>query len=206
VDKLVARGIKVIRQENKGVAAARNVGILASQGEYLFPLDADDHLRSGWIERGIGMLDSDPQVGVVYGDAECFGIRTGRWHVGPFDPDRLLHANYIHCSALYRRSVWEQNDGYDGTMPVQGAEDWDFCLGALENGWQFAYVPKILFEYRRLNGSGLAEQLEEFLATKHGLLYRHAWLSLLSEGQSARAVSRRLVALLASRVKRKFLK
>lgn len=214
VDKLVAQGIKVIRQENKGVAAARNVGILASRGEYLFPLDADDRLRSGWIDRGIGILDSDPQVGVVYGDAECFGIRTGRWHVGPFDPDRLLHTNYIHCSALYRRSVWEQNDGYDGTMPVQGAEDWDFWLGALENGWQFAYVPEILFDYRiaeqsmltRLYGSGLIEQLEEFLATKHGLLYRHAWLSLLSEGQSARAVSRRLVALLASRVKRKFRK
>jgi glycosyltransferase involved in cell wall biosynthesis len=214
MDTLCKEGIKVIRQGNKGLAAARNVGILASQGEYLFPLDADDRLRSGWIDRGIGILDSDPQVGVVYGDAECFGIRTGRWHVGPFDPDRLLHANYIHCSALYRRSVWEQNDGYDGTMPVQGAEDWDFWLGAWENGWQFAYVPEVLFDYRiaaqsmitRLYGSGLTEQLEEFLATKHGLLYRHAWLSLLSERQSARVVSRRLIALLVSRVKRKFRK
>src|ERR1019366_6284284 len=53
VDKLVAQGIKVIRQENKGVAAARNAGILASQGEFIFPLDADDRLRPGWIDRGI---------------------------------------------------------------------------------------------------------------------------------------------------------
>jgi len=211
VDKLVAQGIKVIWQENKGVAAARKVGILASQGENLFPLDADDRLRSGWIDPGSGILDSDPQVDVVYEDAECFGIRTGRWHLSPFDPDRLLHANYIRCSALYRRSVCEQNDGYDGTMPVQGTEYSDFWLGTLENGWQFTYVPEILFDYRiaaqsmltRLYGSGLTEQVEAFLATKHGLLYRHAWLSLLSEGQSARAVSRRLVALFASRVERK---
>ncbi len=76
MDTLCAHGTKVIRQENKGLAAARNVGILASQGEYLFPLDADDRLRSGWIDRGIGILDSDPQVGVVYGDAQCFGTRT----------------------------------------------------------------------------------------------------------------------------------
>ena len=34
--------------------------------------------------------------------------------------------------------------GYDGSMPVQGLEDWDFWLGALEHGWQFAYVPEIL--------------------------------------------------------------
>src|ERR1700724_1613941 len=98
IDKLSAEGIKVIRQENKGLGAARNAGVLASQGEYLFPLDADDRLRSGWIERGIEILDSNPQVGVVYGDAQCFGTRTDRWHVGPFDPERLLFSNFIHAS------------------------------------------------------------------------------------------------------------
>ena len=90
MDGLSARGIKVIRQENKGLAGARNAGVLASQGEYIFPLDADDRLRAGWVNRGISILGSDPKVGVVYGDAECFGIRTGRWQVGPFDADRLM--------------------------------------------------------------------------------------------------------------------
>ena len=145
MDALPAQGIKVIRQENKGLAAARNAGIAISRGEYILPLDADDRLRSGWIDRGIRILDSNPQVGVVYGDAQCFGTRNDRWTIGPFDPDRLLQWNYIHASALYRRSVWEQNRGYDGTMPVQGYEDWDFWLGALEHGWEFAYVPRGVF-------------------------------------------------------------
>src|ERR1700674_1243298 len=114
MDTLCAQGIKVVRQDNKGLGAARNAGVLASQGEYLFPLDADDRMRSGWIDRGIGILDADPQVGVVYGDAQCFGARTDRWQVGPFDSDRLLYWNFIHASALYCRSVWEQNNGYDG--------------------------------------------------------------------------------------------
>jgi glycosyltransferase involved in cell wall biosynthesis len=69
MDKLVAQGIKVVQQGNKGLAAARNAGILAAQGEYIFPLDADDRLRPGWIDRGIRILDSNPQVGVIYGDA-----------------------------------------------------------------------------------------------------------------------------------------
>ena len=214
VGRLEAQGVKVIQQENKGLAAARNAGILITQGEYILPLDADNRLRSGYIEHGIRILNADPQIGVVYGDAKYIGMRTGRWNVGLFDRDRLLQTNYIDACAIYRRSIWEQNDGYDGTMPIQGAEDWDFWLSTLEHGWRFAYVPEILFDYRiaeqsmitRLHGSGLVEQLEEFLATKHGLLYRHAWLSLLSERQSARLVSRQLVNLLATRVKGKLRK
>src|ERR1700722_17294861 len=149
MDRLSAEGIKVIRQENKGLGAARNAGVLASQGEYLFPLDADDRLRSGWIETAIGILDSQPQVGIVYGDTQCFGTETHRWVVGPFDSERLLNWNFIHCSALYRRSIWEQNGGYDGGMAVQGLEDWDFWLSALERGWRFEYLPEVFFDYRR---------------------------------------------------------
>src|ERR1700674_691265 len=56
MDELCTQGIKVVRQENKGLAAARNAAILASTGEYIFPLDADDRLRSGWIDHGIRIL------------------------------------------------------------------------------------------------------------------------------------------------------
>src|SRR5579864_5975127 len=190
MDKLVAQGIKVIRQANKGLAAARNTGIMASQGEYIFALDADDRLRAGWMDRGIRILDSDPKVGVVYGDTECFGIRVGRWHVGQFDAVKLLRWNYIHASALYRRPIWEQNRGYDGTMPVQGYEDWDFWLGALEHGWQFAYVPEVFFDYRQARRSmitrtkGFESQVDAFIATKHSLLHRQVCVQIANQHES----------------------
>jgi glycosyltransferase involved in cell wall biosynthesis len=212
MDTLSAHGVKVIRQENKGLAAARNAAILASHADYIFPLDADDRLRSGWIDRGIGILDSDPQVGVVYGDAQCFGTRTDRWQVGPLDPNELLKWNFIHASALFRRSVWEQNAGYDGTMPVQGLEDWDFWLGALEHGWKFAYVPEVFFDYRQaeqsmiIRAKGFEPQVEAFVARKHGPLYRQAWLGLEQEHRSVKATSRNLGRLLKSRFQQKFLK
>jgi glycosyltransferase involved in cell wall biosynthesis len=219
MDALIAQGIHVVRQENKGLAAARNAGILNSQGEYILPLDADNRLRAGYIEHGIKTLDSNPHVGIVYGDGEYFGIRTGRWDVGPFNRHRLLQWNYIDSCAVYRRSVWEQNNGYDGTMPVQGLEDWDFWLGALERGWQFAYVPEVLFDYRIAKESmitrthGFEKQVEEFIARKHGHLYRQAWL--LSEGdrlqlanqqESLKWTFRNLRRLLKSRFKQKFRK
>jgi glycosyltransferase involved in cell wall biosynthesis len=217
MDALSAQGIIVIRQVNKGLAAARNAAVLASRGDYIFPLDADDRVRAGWIDRGIGILDSDPRVGVVYGDAQNFGTRTDRWHVGLFDTYRLLYWNFIHASALYRRSVWEQNSGYDGTMPVQGLEDWDFWLGALEHGWGFAYVPEVFFDYRRAEQSmitrtaGFEDRVAEYIARKHPLLHRRAWLSLLSEWQSlvreresVRWTFHNLRKLLGSRLKERF--
>jgi glycosyltransferase involved in cell wall biosynthesis len=218
IDGFSAQGIKVVRQENKGLAAARNAGILVSRGEYILPLDADNRLRLGYVEHGIRVLDANPHIGVVYGDAEYIGMRTGRWHVGSFERDRLLRWNYIDACALYRRSIWEQNYGYDGTMPIQGLEDWDFWLNALGHGWQFAYVPEVLFDYRVAKESmitrtaGFERQVEEFVARKHGLLYRQAWLlsevnrlQLANQQESLKWTFRNLSRLLKSRLKQKSL-
>lgn len=209
MDSLCTQGIHVMRQENRGLAAARNAGIAASKGEYIFPLDADNRLRSAWIPRGIAILESDPQIGVVYGDAQYFGTCAERWCVGSFNRDRLLHWNFIDASALYRRAVWEQNGGYDGTMPVQGLEDWDFWLGALEHGWRFAYLPEVCFEYRRAEQSmitrtvGFEEQVREFVTRKHCMLYRQVWSSLANERESVKGTIRNLTRLLKKRVKRR---
>jgi glycosyltransferase involved in cell wall biosynthesis len=224
MDALSASGINVLRQENKGLAAARNAGISISEGKYILPLDADNHLRPGYIEHGIRILDRNPQVGVVYGDAEYIGMRAGPWHVGPFDRNRILQWNYIDACAVYRRPIWEQNRGYDGSMPVQGLEDWDFWLGALEHGWQFEYVPEILFSYRVTNDSmitrtsGFEAPVATFIARKHSLLHRDVLLQLerdhqslkatvqdlQRERESVRATLRNLRRLLKSRLQQKF--
>jgi glycosyltransferase involved in cell wall biosynthesis len=222
IDALISRGIKVVRQENGGPGPARNAGILVSQGKYILPLDADNRLRSDYIEHGIRVLAGNPQVGVVYGDAECFGVRAGQWHMGAFDRDKLLQQNYIDACAIYRRTVWEQNSGYDSARIVQGFEDWDFWLGAMQHGWQFIYVPEILFDYRIAEESMITrakpfeKQIEEFVAKKHGPLYRRAWLQLagqresllqeINRQESLRWTFRNLVRLLKSRFKRKFQK
>lgn len=211
MDALVARGIRVIRQENKGAATARNAGVLVSSGEYVLPLDADNRVRSSYLDYGIRILDANSQVGVVYGDAEYFGTRTGRWHIGPFDRDRLLQWNYIDTCAIYRRTVWEQNGGYDASLPVWMLEDWDFWLTTLERGWQFAYVPEVLFDYRVavesrvIRARGFEKQIEEFVAVKHGPLFRRAWLEAANPHKSLRWAFRNLCGLLEARARQKLL-
>lgn len=201
VDVIEATGVHVIRQDNQGPAAARNVGIIASSGRYILPLDADDRLRPNFIERGVEILDANPKIGVIYGDAERIagnGMDSRRplgfWGVGPFDRSALLYRNYIPVCALYRRIVWEQNGGYDRNVPFHLGEDWDFWIGALEHGWEFHYIPEIVFDYRvsadslvaRTRGQGA--KLARFVALKHGPLYRQAWLELLNERNSTKAI------------------
>ncbi|HEX2853339.1 MAG TPA: glycosyltransferase [Opitutaceae bacterium] len=185
--------ITIIRQQNAGVAAARNAGFRAAKADIFLPVDADNRIRPAYIEQGIALLSADPDVGVVYGDAEYFGARTGRWKTGKFDLERLLEWNYIDACAVLRREVWEQNGGYDEAMPRMGLEDWDMWLGAVSRDWKFAYVPEVLFDYRVVPGSMISKanpgshETERYVAAKHGYLYRKAWQRMKDERWPAKA-------------------
>jgi glycosyltransferase involved in cell wall biosynthesis len=65
--------VKLLRQHNQGVAAARNLAIANSCGEFIAPLDADDLWMPHRIERQVEcMMNGGPQVGLVY--SWWFGI------------------------------------------------------------------------------------------------------------------------------------
>jgi glycosyltransferase involved in cell wall biosynthesis len=207
VSRLAHEGFHVIRQENRGLAAARNAGIRAVTADYILPLDADNKIRPVFIERALAILDAHPAVGVVYGDAQNFGARDDRWVTGPFDRARLMQWNYIDACAVLRRTVWEQHGGYDGMMPVQGLEDWDLWLGTTGRGWEFAYVPEIVFDYRVKAESMIVtarkstRSVEEFIARKHAMLYRDAWLQSEAQHRSFKESARRLPRLFSARVR-----
>lgn len=147
----------VIRQPNRGVGAARNAGIRVAQGEFILPVDDDNRIRRPYLAEGPTLLDRDQSVGVVYGDAEYFGERTGRWRVPQFDLVRLVDANFIDACALFRKRVWEDLGGYDEHMPHMGWEDWDFWLRAAVRGWRFVHLQEVTFDYRVRAGSMLTE-------------------------------------------------
>lgn len=220
INAIAAQGIKVIRKQNGGPASARNAGIAVARGEYIFPLDGDDHMRPDCLDKEIPILDANPEVGVVYSDGEFFGNRSGRWNIGPFDANRLLRMNYIACCALFRRCIWDQVGGYDEARALWGLEDWDFWIGAFQHGWKFHYIPDVLYEYRvkaeSMNTRAQAYRSEalRFIACKHGLLYRDLWMRLTEEHEalkeagakereSVKFTSRNLQRLLKARLKQK---
>lgn len=146
-------GYHVIFQENKGLATARNVAVTASKGQYILPLDSDNMIRASYVYKAVQILDNYPDISIVYGDAQKFGDEDGIMQQGPYNLQRLMLGNYIDACAVYRRGVWEANNGYDSNMPYTGIEDWDMWLNASFKGLKFQYIDEVLFDYRVLASS-----------------------------------------------------
>jgi len=147
---------RVLDQPNQGLPRARNAGIEVAKGEFILPLDSDNLIRAAYFDLGVALLIQNPDVGIVYGDAEYFGEKTGPWRVAEFDWRPLVKENYIDACALYRRSAWESVGGYDEKMRL-GFEDWDFWMRVALRGWKFMHIDEIAFDYRKRQGSMLSD-------------------------------------------------
>jgi glycosyltransferase involved in cell wall biosynthesis len=134
--------VMVIHQENKGLSAARNTGIRAAFGDWVFPLDADDMILSTCIEKCIGRAD------IVCPGLQEFGERRNFQFIGEdLTVEGFKKNNQMHASCLYRKSVWSKLGGYDELM-CDGYEDWDLWLRAKIAGFSMVGVDEPLFFYR----------------------------------------------------------
>ena len=150
----------VIHQSNKGLGNARNTGIKLAKSPFLILLDSDNRIRHNYIKKGIEILSSEPNVGVVYGNNKQFGLSNKLVNVGDFDITKLLVRNYIDACVVLRKSAWLSINGYDEDMPLMGYEDWDLNLRLFFKGWEFKYFNEILFDYRLRHNSMLENSLK----------------------------------------------
>lgn len=151
--KLKDQGYQVFIRENQGVAASRNFGIRQAKGKYIIPLDADNRILSPYITKGIEILEANPKVAVVFGDAGIFGEKDGTWVNHPLKLEEIIFENYIDNCAIYKKEAWESVGGYDENAPFHTREDWFFWLALLGKGWKFEYLNEFCFEYRFLQNS-----------------------------------------------------
>ncbi len=134
-EKVVAEfpGVRIIRQDNAGLAAARNAGAKASSAPFLLFLDADDRLKLNCIELGLELLRRDPGAAFSYGAYELV-YATGERRAAQFLAvprtafAQFLNTNPIgmHGTVLYRRAPLEATGGFRVELPA--CEDYDIYL------------------------------------------------------------------------------
>jgi glycosyltransferase involved in cell wall biosynthesis len=182
LETLEKRGHRIIRQENSGIAAARNAGISVAKSEYILPLDADDKVEPRALEKAVDLMRRRPDAGVVYGDARCFGesaklMKARRM----FQPLNLAAPCLYYCS-LFRWRVWQELGGYDPDRKIMGVEDWEFWIRVAKSNWHLVQMHEILFYYRVRQGSMVEavirrrNEMMQYIVRKHADLYAAEYL------------------------------
>src|SRR4029077_15821019 len=101
------RRIRLVRQANRGVAAARNRGLAEGRGDYIAPLDADDIWLPENLTRQVGALEAaGPATPFSFArffrideyDRVIPGARRGGG-LPPFHDIRLLWKNLGGCGS-----------------------------------------------------------------------------------------------------------
>jgi GT2 family glycosyltransferase len=145
--------IRYVRQDNRGLSAARNVGIGMTSAPFVQLLDADDRLAPDKLERQLAAFEGRPDLGIVYAgwrhiDENGAPLPQHGWSRYAGDVvDELLVGNLLPPVApLVRREAIERAGGFDESLT--SLEDWDLWLRISLLGYRWAYVDAALCDYR----------------------------------------------------------
>lgn len=161
VEKMTAEDprLRIIRQQNAGVARARNRGLAEAQGDWIATLDADDIWHPEKLERQMTVAMTSPLApALVYSwcrsiDAQdrVIADQGQPMHRG-MAFEHLLAINFVNngSNALVRTDAARAVGGFEEAFQAfraYGAEDFAFYLAIAER-WPVAPAPGFLVGYR----------------------------------------------------------
>jgi glycosyltransferase involved in cell wall biosynthesis len=162
-------GVRLIRQDNRGPSAARNLGLRNCNANYIVFLDADDRLLPTALESGLACLAGQPDCAFAYG-----GYRLMSEEGDPVGPDSVdpirgdAHLAFVRgcpismpSTAIFRRDCLLEINGFNETM--RRAEDRDLYLRITQK-YPIAFHCRAVAEYRRHDQNATNDYLAQLKA------------------------------------------
>ena len=169
--------VRLIRQDNRGLAAARNTGLRSCTTSHVVFLDADDRLLPTALQAGLDCIADQPDSAFVYGGYRVTsedGQPIARYRLIRIEGDAhlaLIRGNQISMIAtvLFRRDCLLAVNGFDEAL--RRCEDLDLYLRITQR-YGIASHPAIIAEYR-MHQQNMSNSYVEMLKTVLEVLDRH---------------------------------
>jgi GT2 family glycosyltransferase/glycosyltransferase involved in cell wall biosynthesis len=152
-----SRPLRVVRQENQYLGAARNTGAREARADLIAYVDDDDIIEQGYIQAAVRALlstDADAVSMAIHG---VEAAEDGTFPEEPADAVWAFFGDGVHlatmlnvvggAAALYRREPFEKLGGFFLHRDI-GHEDWDLLARFNLNGYRVVSVPEPLYTYR----------------------------------------------------------
>lgn len=172
--------LRIVKASGVGLPAARNMALSVASGSYIAILDGDDLWTTDKLERQLPAIESNPQVGLVYGDFYDFttedlsDARLVQVRRYGSDAEDLLKSYFVEggpivpSTTIIRREVFETVGPFD--PEVRLSEDAEMFLRVAEK-WAFQHVAGG-FLYKRQHGRNLTRRLDALLPVAEMLTER----------------------------------
>lgn len=175
------RRIKAVTLEgNFGISGNTNRGIAAASGDFVCFLDHDDTLEPDALFEYAQSVIQNPETDVIYSDEDKLspdGVYLNPFFKPDFSIDLIRNVNYICHFLAIRRSLLLtlQPSGPE----VEGAQDHDLTLKAIEQARHVHHVARVLYHWRMAEGSTALDPSSKDYALKAGVNAVQAHLNRL---------------------------
>jgi len=172
--------IVTIRQENKGLSFARNVGGYAATGEVIAYTDSDCMADPDWLYFLVGTLISGDYAGV---GGPNISPPAENWiqacvSAAPGGPSHVLLTDVVAehipgCNMAFFKWAFEKVGGFDPEYRKAG-DDVDFCWRLQQEGQIIAFSPSaIVWHYRRFTLDAFRKQQDGYGEAESLLRFKH---------------------------------
>lgn len=169
--------IRVLKLEGVGLASACNTATKQSKGRYIIRLDADDYFDENMLLVESNILDSKPDIHLVYSDyftVDYAGSIMDHYRLMKSNDElKLLDRAPLGAGAMYHKYCYDEISGYNDKLRFQ--EDYDFWL-KFTHRFKVYNVRLPLMYYRKHEGSMSTNTDNRLMArryVKHEFVKKH---------------------------------
>jgi glycosyltransferase involved in cell wall biosynthesis len=169
------QAIRVIHQQNSGVAAARNNGIASAQGEIIALLDADDLVASTYYQKAVELLKRFDNVGFIGCWTEFFNESgmVDHWITHNPEPPLFFILNTINTQAIVvKKAALEKYGLHDSSLNMM-LDDWESAINMLAHGIRGIVIPEFLFRYRIRRNSVYHSHADRWIKSYQAIITKH---------------------------------